>query len=216
MKRKKGQGGSMMQTFRDLYIRRAAKADAGALQRLYHDYLGTHEAYESENITESIETDNIYVAVIGENHIIGTLTCSKVFYDPDRSVESDDGGWMIFMGQIQCIRIGEECICFDEDVKCEMRGLCVKDEYRHQGIASALLKHALNEEMNLSYALVWAPGGKIRAKDLWESNGFELQQVIKNLGAAEPLFCEKCVERTHGCNYCECYVYVERNREREG
>jgi len=53
-------------TIDNLIIRKAAIADAEALQHLYHEHLGTHRSYELQNIIESFESENIIVAVIND------------------------------------------------------------------------------------------------------------------------------------------------------
>jgi len=187
-----------------MLIRKATIADAGALQRLYHKYLGNHSAYELRNIIGSFESENIIVAVINDEQIIGTLTFAEVF--SSRAADfTEDGG--ILIGCINAISIGDEHVFFDDDIKYELRGLCVDEDYRYQGVATALLEYALNEMQSPAYALVWAPGGEARAQQLWESHGFELQEKVQNLGALLPEFCAKCVERNNGCNYCEVHVY---------
>ena len=88
-----------------------------------------------------------------------------------------------------------------------------KISIRNNCVASALLEHALKESQDASYAVVWVPGGNVRAKTLWESNGFELQEIVKDVGALEPWFCDNCVERKNGCNYCESHIYVEKEQQ---
>ena len=193
----------------NLLIRKAMIADAEALQRLYHGYLGNHKVYELQNIIESLESENTIVAVNNEELIIGALSFAKVFSSGEMELNiTKDGG--ILIGCINTKSIGDECIFFDNDIKYELRGLCVDESYRHQGVATALLENALCEMQDLAYALVWAPGGEIRAQQLWESHGFELQEKVENLRELVPDFCEKCMERKNGCNYCEVHVYVER------
>ena len=197
-------------TIDNLIIRKAMFADAEALQHLYHEYLGNHRSYELHNIIGSFESENIIVATINDGQIIGTLTFAEVFsngvVDFDFTI---DGG--ILIGCINAISIGDERVLFDDDIKYELRGLCVDEEYRYQGVATALLEYALCDMHDPAYALVWAPGGEVRAKQLWESHGFELQEKVKNLSVLLPEFCAKCVERKNGCNYCEVHVYVEKN-----
>jgi len=194
----------------NLLIRKATIADAEALQRLYHEYLGDHKEYELQNIIGSFESVNIIVAVINDERIIGTLTFAKVFSSGETEFNStEDGG--VIIGCINAISIGDEHVFFDDDIKYELRDLCVDDVYRCKGVATVLLKYALSEMQDPAYALVWAQGGEVRAQQLWKSHGFELQEKIKNLGALLPEFCAKCVERNNGCNYCEVHVYVEKN-----
>ena len=190
----------------NINIRNAVISDAEALQSMFHKYHGTHESFSLDNIKESIETGNVYIATNEDNHIIGALTSEQVFDNYESDIP--DGG--IIIGNIQSIGIGDERIWFDNYIKKEMRDLCVADAYRNRGIASALLEHALKESKDASYALVWAPGGKARAKKLWEEHDFELQKVVKDIGTLAPWFCENCVERKNNCNYCECHVYVEK------
>jgi len=192
-----------------LYIRDALISDVEALQRLYHLNLGTHEAYDLESIKESIETDNIYVAFNGEGSVIGTITSAKVF-DPNECSAKIKGG-VIHIGPINMVSIGNTDIVFDYDVKHELRGLCVDEAYRRKGVATALLGHAINNADGSAYAFVWAPGGNIRAQGLWEKFGFELKEKIENLGKEVPWFCGNCVERKHGCDYCDSHVYVWKN-----
>ena len=65
-------------TIDNLFIRKATIDDAESLQRLYHEYLGDHKAFELQNIIGSFESVNIIVAVINDERIIGTLTFAKV------------------------------------------------------------------------------------------------------------------------------------------
>ena len=197
----------------NMLIRKATIADAGALQRLYHAYLGTHRAYELRNIIGSFESENIIVAVINDEQIIGTLTFAKVFstIETEFGITKDDG---ILIVCSNAINIGDERVFFDDGIIYELRGLCVDEVYRYNGVATALLEYALSEMQGSAYALVWAPGGEARAPQLWESHGFELQEKVKNVGALVPEFCEKCVERNNGCNYCDTHVYVEKSTER--
>jgi len=188
-------------------IRKAAADDAEAVQRLYYDYLGTHKEYNPRGMLKSIERDSIYVAVADESKIIGTLTSAKTFDCIDRGTEPEKG--IIFIGGVNSIVVGDKHIFFDNGVTHEIRNLCVDSAYRHQGIAKLLIEQALSETPTLSYALVWAPSGKVRAKELWESQGFRSQEILEDIGNAVPWFCEQCAERKNGCSYCECHVYVE-------
>ena len=164
-----------------------------------------------DSIRDSIEADNIYVAVSDEGQIIGTLTSVRVWHYIDQNGNLEKG--MIIIGGWHSLTIGGERIRFDNGVTHEIRGVCVNTAYRNQGVAAALLEYALSEIQTRSYAFVWAPGGNIRAKALWESYGFKMQQVIKDIKAAVPAFCEGCAERQNGCDYCELYVYVENEKE---
>jgi len=190
-----------------IQIRRATADDADYVQRLYYEYLGTHKDYNPVGMLKSIERDSVYVAVVGKSKIIGTLTSAKTFDCIDRGTEPENG--MIFICGGNSLVVGDEHIFFDNGVTHEIRNLCVDSAYRHQGISTILIEQALSETPTLSYAFVWAPGGKVRAKELWESHGFRLQEIIKDIGNAVPWFCEQCAERKNGCNYCECHVYVE-------
>jgi len=188
-------------------IRKATADDAEAVQRLYYDYLGTHKEYNPRGMLKSIERDSVYVAVVDKNKIVGALTSVKTFECVDRGTEPEKG--MIFIGGVNSIAVGDKHIFFDNGVTHEIRNLCVDSAYRHQGIATMLLEKALNETPTLSYAIVWAPSGELRAKELWETHGFRLQEIIKDIGNIVPWFCEQCAERKNGCRYCECHVYVE-------
>jgi len=140
------------QTCEGLFIRRAAAADAEALQCLYYDYLGTHEEYELDSIRDSMEADNIYVAVTDEGQITGTLTSARVFDYIDQDGNREKG--MVLIGGWHSLTIGDELICFDNGVTHEIRGVCVDTAYRNQGVAAALLEHALSEIQTRSYAFV--------------------------------------------------------------
>ena len=197
-------------TIDNLFIRKATIDDAEVLQRLYHKYLGNHNAYELRNIIGSFESVNIIVVVINDERIIGALTYAKVFNSGEMDFNiAKDGG--IIIGSINAISIGDERVFFDDDIKYELRDLCVDEAYRYRGVATVLLEYALSEMQDPAYALVWAQGGEARAQQLWKSHGFKLQEKIKNLGELLPEFCAKCVERNNGCNYCEVHVYVEKS-----
>ena len=155
----------------NLLIRKATIADTGALLRLYHDYLGNHKAYELQNIIESFESENIIVASINDEQIVGTLTYAEVFSSGEMEFSiTKDGG--ILIGCINTKSLGDECVYFDDNIKYELRGLCVDETHRYNGVATALLEYALNDMQEPAYALVWAPGGEGRAQHLWESHGF--------------------------------------------
>jgi len=197
----------VQQTYKNLLIRRATIDDAYDIQQLYYDYLGTHKDYNPQGILKSIKTDNIYVAVADNDKIIGTMASAKIFDCIDWEIEREKG--IIFICGGNSLAIGDKHIIFDNGVTHEIRGLCVDIAYRHQGIATALLEQALSETQTRSYAFVWAPGGEVRAKELWKTHGFMLQEIVKDIGTAVPAFCEQCMERKNGCTYCECHVYVE-------
>ena len=185
-------------------IRDAVTTDADALQRMYLDYLGNHDEYMMMNIKNSIARDSVYVAATDDDRIIGTLTSANVFGYPDFIVEDR----AIYFRRVRSMSIGSKVVSFSDNVNCELRNLCVDDAYRRRGVATALLEYAIDKSHGSAYANVWAPGGQIRARNLWESHGFKMQTEINDLGAEFPWFCEKCVERTRECTYCDCYVYV--------
>jgi len=195
----------------NLLVRKATIADAEALQRLFHEYLGTHKDYEIRNIIGRFESEDIFVAVIDDEHIIGALTIVKIISrgETDLNITKDGG---IVIGCINAISIGDKRVFFGDDIKYNLGDLCVDDAYRYKGVATVLLECAISEMHDPAYALVWAPGGEVRAQYLWESHGFEQQEVVKNLGVLLPDFCAKCVERNYGCNYCDVHVYVKKNR----
>jgi len=182
-----------------IQIRKATADDAEAIQRLYYNYLGTHREYNPRGMLKSIERNSVYIAVVDENKIISTITSAKTFDYIDRSAEPEKG----------MIAVGDKHIFLDNGVTHEIRNLCVDSAYRHQCIAKILLEQALSETPTRSYTFVLAPSGKVRAKELWESHGFRLQEIIKDIGNIMPWFCEQCAERKNGCSYCEFHVYME-------
>jgi len=190
----------------DFTIREATISDAKALQRLYHDYLGKHIQYDLEDIKDSIESNDVYVAVLEKDHIVGTLTSEKGYNQRDSEMEMEDG-FALVIEIPPSITIGDVEVTFDCDTEYLLRDLCVDENFRGKGIASALLERASNPEDYSAYAVVWAPGGEIRAKELWESHGFELDAVAKDVGTIYPEFCKLCSEYINGCRYCESYIY---------
>ena len=197
----------------NIKTRRAVSADANVLQRLYHEHLGTHADYLLCSIKESIKTNRVYVAVTEDDLIVGTLTSIKDFDCEYCSADFSSGEVLIglFM-ETNAIFIGDYEIKFDDNVINKLCSLCVDFNYRRQGVAAALLEHALGEAQGLSYALVWAPGGEVRAPSLWEAYGFVYQEKVEDLGKLLPQFCANCMERKNSCTYCDCHVYVEKKR----